>query len=145
MARWLLSVTLMTLCLTMTRADEMADLARFQGTWGVARAVRGGAEAPDAVRDALRVTVTGRSLTIRSADNVPTVIQAEIWLDPSRTPAQIEFRTTGNAKQRVLYGIYRTEGDTIRLCWTTDGGPRPDEFSAPAGSKAVCFELKKMQ
>ena len=143
MARFLLPVLVAAVCVTATKADEKADLARFQGTWVVTKVVRNGTEAPDVVRDALRVTVTGRSLTIRSAENVPTVIQAEITLNPSVTPAQIDFRTSGMGKQTALFGIYKIDGDTIRLCWTTDGGPWPDGFAAPAGSKAVYFELKK--
>lgn len=143
MAKRLLFVSVMAVCATAARADEKADLACFQGTWVVAKAVRNGMEAPDPVRDALRVIVTGRSLTIRSAGDVATVIQADIWLDPSRSPAQIDLWPTGREKRTPRYGIYRADGDIIRLCWTTDGGQRPDAFAAPAGSKVVYFELKK--
>ena len=143
MARFLLTVAVTALCGMTARSDDKDDLARFQGTWVVARAVRNGAEAPDIVRDALRVTVKGATLIIRSADDVPTVIQAEMTLDRSKTPPQIVLTQERSGKRQKLYGIYELDGDTLRLCWTTDGGARPAAFAAPAGSKAVYFELKK--
>ncbi|HLZ10214.1 MAG TPA: TIGR03067 domain-containing protein [Chloroflexota bacterium] len=138
----LLALVIVLSAIGMNRADETAELAKLKGTWRVLKAVRNGESAPDVVRVALKVTVTDRALTIRSAENVPTVLEAEIALDPSKSPATIELKPkqSGNT---VLHGIYEFDGETLRLCWTRNGGPRPSDFTAKSGSNAVYFELNR--
>jgi uncharacterized protein (TIGR03067 family) len=143
MARFLLIVSITAIGITPVRADEKADLAALQGTWLVQRAVRNGDEAPDVVRDVLRVTISGRTLTIRSADDVTTV-EDEVTLDPSKSPAQINLKPVRSKTQAMLFGIYQIDGETVRLCWTEGGGPRPTQFASAPGSKVALVELKKM-
>jgi len=44
----------------------------------------------------------------------------------------------------TLKGIYELSGDTLRICYDRTGKkPRPDDFSAPAGSQRVIYSLRR--
>jgi uncharacterized protein (TIGR03067 family) len=52
---------------------------------------------------------------------------------------------TGPDKGKTVYGIYRFEGDKLRVCLALPGKPRPAKFEASAGSGLVLEVLEPIK
>ena len=117
------------------------DLDRMQGEWRVEKAVRRGKDAPAAVRDKLSIAISGSTITINDSTEAREE-KAEITLDPSKTPANIDAVPTLPGSDRVL-GIYKLEGDNLTICWNKGDGPRPGAFEIKPGTDVVLLVLKR--
>ncbi len=118
------------------RGDEQQELTKLQGNWKAEKALRDGNED----RSEMRVELTGRKLTILANNKV--MAEAEIALDGSATPAQIDLKLKVEGMPTAK-GIYAVDGDRLRLCWARGGGDRPKEFTSKVGTKSVLLELKR--
>lgn len=65
--------------------------------------------------------------------------------DQTADPKTFEVETLARppAKPARYVGIYRFEGDARRLCFVEEGRPRPDTFTAPAGSGRLLVKLAR--
>src|ERR1700722_18823713 len=137
-------VTLLcTLVLTATgetgaRADNKAvvdkELKKFQGTWTFESVEAGGKEEPAADFKGMTVTFEGDKFTVKKGDEV---IQAATQkLDPSKSPKTIDVTEAVN-KGAVMLGIYEISGDTLKVCFDSEGKKRPTEFKSASGSQVL--------
>jgi uncharacterized protein (TIGR03067 family) len=101
------------------------------GEWAMQAAYQGG-QALDA-----SMVKTGRRIT--SATETTTYFGKQVFLqatyttDASLTPKTIDLLLK-NGKTQL--GIYEVDGDTMRICFTTPGKPRPADFeSRPADGR----------
>lgn len=117
------------------------DLEALQGDWKVEKAVRGGKDAPAEVAAKLKLTFAGNKLSVDEGSARDE--QATLTLDPSKTPAAVDFQPTRPGKD-VIKGIYKLDGDSLTLCWAKEGD-RPTEFASKEGSETVLFELKRVK
>src|ERR1700722_12242868 len=139
-------VTLLcTLVLTATgetgaRADNKAvvdkELKKFQGTWTFESVEAGGKEEPAADFKGMTVTFEGDKFTVKKGDEV---IQAATQkLDPSQSPKPIDVAVAeGLNKGAVMLGIYEISGDTLKVCFDSEGKKRPTEFKSASGSQVL--------
>ncbi len=65
-------------------------------------------------------------------------------VDPSRNPKEIDMiGTEGDFARKTAQGIYSLEDNTLQICYTMPGKPRPNAFSSPAGSGIYLIVWKR--
>jgi uncharacterized protein (TIGR03067 family) len=108
------------------------DLEGMQGDWAAESMERDGMKLPDDDARAFFRTVKGNSYTVHRYSK--QISAGTFRLDASKTPRTIDFIPSVPAKGKPILGIYRLEGDTLTLCYSAPGKPRPREFSAKEGT-----------
>jgi uncharacterized protein (TIGR03067 family) len=64
-------------------------------------------------------------------------------LDAAKRPAEIDSTTEG--KDGTEKGIFTVEGDTLKLCISTKGGPRPREFTTNKDTDHLLIVLRRIE
>jgi uncharacterized protein (TIGR03067 family) len=94
----------------------------LQGVWLIVTIEHNGRT--EQGRDGARIIISGKKMTSHFAGGRRVV--SEIRVDDTREPKEIDIVSAG----RVYPGIYRIEGDTLRICINETGAARPQAFSA---------------
>ena len=114
-------------------ADEKSK--PLEGSWAVAQFERGGNPPPQELLKDFKVEIKDSTLRMfdsRSGEG------GSFTLDDSKTPNEIDLVFKEGPKEdveRTAKGIYELDGDTLKLAWRKDGGPRPKEFSSLKGER----------
>jgi uncharacterized protein (TIGR03067 family) len=125
--------TLMLLAACSTTHHRIAKMNPLTGTWIGASATVDGRALPDATVNQLRLTLTADRYKTEKGNEV--LFDSTYTVNPSRSPKEINMiGTEGNLTGKSAEGIYSLEGDTLEVCYTMPGKPRPSAFSSPAGS-----------
>jgi uncharacterized protein (TIGR03067 family) len=91
-----------------------------------------------------QLTFSGDRFTIRSKDKL--LYQGTFRVGPSRKPATIDFtHTRGEAKGKAWLGVYRLEGDVLKICDNADdlAQGRPAAFATEPGSGRVLVTFRR--
>ena len=68
---------------------------------------------------------------------------ASYTLDSSQTPKELDFTPQGGPAQQAIYSL---DGDVLKICAPgPEGGPRPTEFAAKEGGKALLITFKRVE
>ena len=118
-----------------TRADDQKDI---QGTWKIEKALRGGEEMP--TEESAKVTLEFKDDKVIVHDPKRDE-PATFKLDGTTKPKNITIKP--EKKDQEVFGIYELNGDTLKVCFTKEGGARPKEFESKAGSEMMLFVLKR--
>jgi uncharacterized protein (TIGR03067 family) len=130
------------------QADDKADLEKevkkFQGTWTIESSVTGGTELPADQLKGLVVVFEGDKHSVKKGDDVLQVGTQK--LDPSKSPKTIDVTMTeGPSKGTVMLGIYEFDGDTLKVCFDSEGKKRPTEFKSAPGSQTFVNVHKRVK
>jgi uncharacterized protein (TIGR03067 family) len=124
--------------------DPEQELARFQGTWSVAKQqLRWEMQYPTH-----KYIFSGNTITAMAGKNVLSVSTFKI--DPRQNPKAIDLRgpSEGGKEGHLSLGIYEFEGDTLKICLRLRGdkkqNERPTSFADLEKNLAIEF-LKKDQ
>jgi uncharacterized protein (TIGR03067 family) len=120
------------------RAEEKDDLKKFDGAWKIVRVEREGKILPIERTNGMVVTVKDGKIAIRDGSNEDT---AAIKIDSSKNPGAIDFVPL-DSKATAL-GIYRFDGDTLKLCWAALGSARPSQFVSTLETGTRLFVLTR--
>lgn len=114
--------------------DAAKDLKRMEGDWMVASMETDGMKIPDENAMALFRSVKGNQYTVSRYRKV--VGKGTIKLDATKKPRAIDALPAGASDEaKALLGIYKFEGNKLKLCFARPGKARPIEFSSKEGSE----------
>jgi uncharacterized protein (TIGR03067 family) len=116
--------------------DQVKDeIAKLQGTWKLVAAEAAGRPLPKEILEKLvSMVIQGDAFTetFKGKENDPD--RAKIRVDPSKSPKEIDFADAepeAGKEPNVHLGIYEIDGDTLKICISRPGMPRPKKFQAP--------------
>jgi uncharacterized protein (TIGR03067 family) len=129
-------------------ADDKADLEKerqkFQGTWTFESSEAGGQKMPADDLKGLALTFEGDKHTVKMGDQV--IQSGTQKLDLSKSPKAIDVTITeGPSKGKVMLGIYKFDGETLKVCFDMSGKKRPTEFKSPPGSETFVNVHKRVK
>jgi uncharacterized protein (TIGR03067 family) len=124
-------------------ADEPKDTGakkegeKLSGTWKVISAERDG-QSDMAFRNALITYAADGQFTVKLPEGKQ--VQGTYKLDAGKKPKAVDY-TPNNGK--LHEGIYSLEGDTLKICGSEPGKPRPKEFATKADSGQTLMVMKR--
>jgi uncharacterized protein (TIGR03067 family) len=112
------------------------------GTWTCISATVNGKPLSEATVKLLRLTLTkDRYKTEKGAE---VLFDSTYTLDAAKDPKQINILgTEGDLKGKEARGIYSLSDDTLKICYTMPGKPRPAAFESLTGSEAQFIVWKR--
>jgi uncharacterized protein (TIGR03067 family) len=113
----------------------MDDQEKIQGTWALVSGEYNGKPLPDEVVQHVQLIFAGEKLTTKNKNRQT---EATFWLNPNRAPKEIDVYMEGN----VGKGIYRLDGDTLKIAHGEVGSDRPKEFPK-AGSGVTILVVRR--
>lgn len=127
-----------------TLADPPKTSADLNGEWLVTGGTIDGKPVPEKeVKRKVIVTFADGKLSMTEAgkaDKVEQVYKA----DSTNEPKTIDI-TPETAERGLVRGIYKIEGNILKICVGEPGKGRPTKFEAPSGSGHSLMELKRMK
>ncbi len=108
------------------------DLKHLQGTWKAVRFEVDGQPVDAADLESIRLVIRGADATFTRAG---VRHEGRLALDPIAMPRAIDIvRTSGPDLGTTLRGIYKIDGDRLRVCLGRDGRARPADFDSRPGT-----------
>ncbi|HEV3146633.1 MAG TPA: TIGR03067 domain-containing protein, partial [Gemmataceae bacterium] len=152
--------TRMFIVLRRAAAREPTDLEKLQGVWIVSEVEAKGQQMPPQIMNMHRMTLTvrGQAVNFKSErllapeqrtpqkdSEVITQLEGLLTVNPQENPKQITIST--DAKEALLAGVYRFEGDKLRICYTLNAKPEqiPREFATKPGQEWPQMMVLKRQ
>jgi uncharacterized protein (TIGR03067 family) len=114
------------------------DLDRLQGTWNIVSMEMDG-----------RKTTGGSARIVVRGDRFSTIgmgatYDGTLLVHQTTAPKSFDLRfEEGPEKGNTSLGIYQLDGDTWKICLTTRGSERPQEFAAPPGTGIALETLQR--
>ncbi|HYT88514.1 MAG TPA: DUF5004 domain-containing protein [Gemmataceae bacterium] len=117
------------------------ERAKLQGTWKVVELTKEGKQEAAAADKNMRMVFAGDKFMMKGSD---ADYEGTFTLDPSKNPKRLDTRVVhGKDKVITTQGIYRLEGDTLKIAWTEGKAERPQEFAVKPGSGVRMIVLKR--
>lgn len=115
---------------------EKTDAELFQGAWAITGLETGGKIEPEKNYRGNTFTFAKDKATLREGLFAP--VEFTFTIDPTKSPRTIDL----TAKNAVVRGIYKFEGDSLILCLSI-GPNRPTEFVTRPGGESELFTMKR--
>lgn len=118
------------------------DLDKLQGTWQVLKLEVNGTTAPAESVAKARFVVEGQKAITKEGDKV--VSEGFLRIDPRKKPAELEISPEKlPVRGKTSKGIYRFDGEMLKLAIGAVGEDRPSDFTSLKGTEVVVFTLKR--
>jgi uncharacterized protein (TIGR03067 family) len=127
--------------------DAKKELEKLQGTWELVEVVHGGKQVPKEALAGGKAVITGDQMTLAESANDNEPRKFRIVLKPDLNPKGIDTIALNRDNDHTSPGIYRLDGDTLKICSPNvkEIKERPTEFKAGEGSRLVILTMKKVK
>jgi uncharacterized protein (TIGR03067 family) len=113
------------------------DLEQLQGKWLPVEIVANGKPVGEEVLKSITVTIAKNSYKTELPDGGDA---GTFKINDSASPKQMDL---SSASGKEIPAIYEVSGDTLKACYTLDGGDRPSEFKSAEDSKNIFVTYKR--
>ena len=121
---------------------ETSVTSQMIGTWSCVAATINGKPLADPTVRKLHLTVTSTRYKTERSDEVR--FDSTYRLDTTKAPVHINMvGTKGDLIGKEARGIIIVEGDTLKICYTMPGKPRPISFASATNSEAYLIVWKR--
>jgi uncharacterized protein (TIGR03067 family) len=122
--------------------QEINVTSQVTGTWSCVTATINGKQLSESSAKKLHLTMTGTRYKTERTDEV--LFDSTYRLDTTKTPVRINMvGTEGDLAGKEAQGIIAVEGDTLKVCYTMPGKPRPISFASATNSGAYLIFWKR--
>ena len=123
--------------------ETSANLAsQATGTWSCVAATINGKPLSETAVKKLHLTMTATRYKTERNDEV--LFDSTYRLDTTQSPAHINMvGTEGELTGKEAQGIIAMAGDTLKICYTMPGKPRPSAFASATNSEAYLLLWKR--
>ena len=106
----------------------------LEGDWQMVSAVMDGVPMPPQMVQWCRRETRGDVTTVIAGTNL--MVRARFSLDKGQSPWAIEYENiAGSNSGKAQLGIAELSGDSLRICMSPPGAPRPADFESVKGDK----------
>jgi uncharacterized protein (TIGR03067 family) len=139
----LIATMTMLVVASASAAEKEATVAsQMTGTWSCASATINGKLLSDSAVKKLHLTTTDTRYKTERRDEV--LFDSTYRLDTTKAPVHINMvGTEGDLIGKEAQGIIAVEGDTLKICYTMPGKPRPVSFASATNSEAYLIIWKR--
>lgn len=116
-------------------------LERLQGEWAPVKLITDGQPLAESFLPYGSRSMIGNETKVVFGGQV--MVHAKIRIDESQTPVAVDYMNIGRGAKAVTFGIMALDGDVVRFCMASAGGPRPAEFSSEKGSGRILSEWNR--
>jgi uncharacterized protein (TIGR03067 family) len=120
------------------KKSAKTDLEFFQGDWAVAELITNGEPVGADDRDKIHVKIEADKYTWVSQDGGDD--HGSFTLNAEANPKTIDGVSKDGSE---THGIYEVSGDTLRVCYATEGAKRPTAFSSTANSDSILATYRR--
>jgi uncharacterized protein (TIGR03067 family) len=114
------------------------EIPKLEGDW-VVESISGPKDAPPG---SVTFRFTADKIMILEAKRERSE-DAGYTVDLKKTPAEIDINPERGVKGMTVLGIIEVKGDTMKLCFTKEGGERPKEFKGDVATQTMLMILKR--
>ena len=118
-----------------------ADKEKIQGTWKWESVLDQGKEQPSPEANRLVIT-SGLMKIVYPKDDA---MGWKYTIDPSKDPKEMDWVVEIDPGHPIRQlAIYSLDGDTLKICSTAQGKPRPTKFESKKGDFGALWVLKRV-
>jgi uncharacterized protein (TIGR03067 family) len=127
----------------LSREEAKAPAPKFVGSWVVVSGEKEGEKEPPERIKGTKVRITRDMITV--IDNKDKQVYAMKYkVDLEKRPHPITMTVlAGSQKGETAKGIIQLQGEALKLCYASRGGPAPKEFATKKGVHHILFVMKR--
>src|SRR4051812_47595112 len=114
------------------------DMPTLEGVWNVESALKGGKLDNSPPGGTLQFMPDGKMLLKEGLKDITGTYTS----DAKKDPGEIDLNLEAGGMTLTLKGIFKFEGETLKICLTFMGD-RPAKFESPDGAMTVLLTLKR--
>jgi uncharacterized protein (TIGR03067 family) len=124
-------------------SSSAEEIKKLQGVWNVIGAEANGDQVPQEDVTNIVVTITDSTYTAKLNEGTD---HGTFSIDVTAEPKQMDIHPkSGEDEGRTMRAIYEVKGDTLRVCYARQGGPRPSAFDTSGDAGLLLINYKRKQ